>query len=133
MWRGGGSLSDPLCSRTGQTHSRGSLDFGHEDKCAKFAVESVQSHLLWRRHRVGEHGVVPYPLTVHKLHLFVAWSPTEFVYLERSQQGSHQVGLSVDGGCGLGVASGKKELIELGVLWTVVLDLELELREGECK
>ena len=66
--------------------------FGHEDK--------------WRRHRVGEHEVEPYPLTVYKLHLFVAWSPTEFVYLERSQQGSHQVGLSVDGGCRLGVVDG---------------------------
>ena len=47
----------------------------------------------------------PYPLTVYKLHLFVAWSPTEFVHLERSQQGSHQVGQYVDGGCKLGVAS----------------------------
>ena len=29
------------------------------------------------------------------------------------------------------LCAGKKELIELGVLWTVVLDLEIELREGE--
>ena len=110
----GGSLSDPLCSRTGQTHSSGSLDFGHEDKCAKFAVEPVQSHLLWARHRVGEHEVVPYPLTVHKLHLFVAWSPTEFVYLERSQQGSHQVGLSVDGSFGLGVGFARRRVQVVG-------------------
>ena len=29
------------------------------------------------------------------------------------------------------LCAGKKEHIELGVLWTVALDLELELREGE--
>ena len=34
-----------------KTLSRGSLDFVHEGKCAKSAVESAQSRLLWRRHR----------------------------------------------------------------------------------
>ena len=109
VWRGGlcpipCACASELDSASGapgrKTHSRGSLDFVHEDKCAKSAVESAQSRLLWKRHRVGEHEVEPYPLTVYKLHLFVAWSPTEFVYL----------------------SAANKDHIKLGYLWTVAVD-----------
>ena len=41
----------PVGHLAGRTLRRGSLDFVHEGKCAKSAVESAQSRLLWRRHR----------------------------------------------------------------------------------
>ena len=57
------------------------------------------------------HEVEPYPLTVYKLHLFVAWSPTEFVHL----------------------SAANKDHSKLGFLWTVVVDWVLRAGEHEVE
>ena len=51
------------------------------------------------------HEVEPYPLTVYKLPSVCGPVTNRVCAPERSQQGSQQVGLFVDGGCKLGVAS----------------------------
>ena len=87
------------------------------DKYSKSAGESIQSRLWWWKQRGSEHEMVPFPLTVDKLQLLGALLKASgyrsaVAYMSAAKKGAPQVGLSVDGGVGVGVSRWKEGLRE---------------------